>query len=321
MKKLLISLFVLVLSLSVVMAVDCPAGTSPVFVETVNVNANQNTAVSTSALVNGVDYLLEASGTAFAGGHYTEDIEFDAKYSITHSDVLDDWTDDVTEYESYGPTLLDLFVNGGSVDWGAYNLAHDYSLVMTGTGAPVDLLIYDIYYPNNVGSLTVDVSECADVKVHGGGHMLEVENDGDKRKDWLDVSFGGFIGEGTQGLFGNWQINFHNVNKEGFDKGRFHTTEITSLNLYDGNSNTCTEAMNFGANGEFNGMPGYRIIFRAGDSSQPSSTNTDTVRVQLYYPGGGVAYDSSWGIEFTDESSCVGGSRTGLDTGNIIIQA
>ncbi len=190
---------------------------------------------------------------------------------------------------------------------------------MVGTGAPVDLLIYDIYYPNNAGSLAVDVSKCADIKVHGGGHILETGG-ADKRKDWFDISFGGFIGDAeAQGLFGEWQINFHNVNNNDLDKSRFHATEITSLNLYVGNSGTCTEAMNFGANGELNGVPGYRIIFRAGDSSDPSSYDTDTVRVELF-EGNNKIYDSHGGTEFPDESNCVGTARTGLDTGNIIIQ-
>lgn len=157
--------------------------------------------------------------------------------------------------------------------------------------------------------------------VYGGGHMLETDAEG-KRKDWLDISFGGFIGDaGALGLFGEWQINFHNVNVNSFDNSRFHTTEITSLNLFDGNTESCEEAMNFGATGEWNGIPGYKIVFRAGDSSDPSSYDTDTVRVTLRNPGGGVVYDTHTAGEFTDESDCVGTARTGLDTGNIVIQA
>lgn len=136
------------------------ASMQPVFVETVEVYANNpNPTYSDIALESGVQYELEAMGTAYAGGKYTEDIEFDAKYSITHSKVTDDWTDTVTDYESYGTTLLDLFVNGGSVDWGIYNPEHTYYWTETGAGAALELLIYDIYYPNNVGSLTVNIYE------------------------------------------------------------------------------------------------------------------------------------------------------------------
>lgn len=318
MKKILVSLIVMTMALSIVMATECPAGTKPFFVETINVDASQSTAVSTSTLDSGVPYLLEASGTANAG----DTIDFDAKYSITNRIEGDPWTDDVSGYTSYGTTLLDLFVDGGSVDWGAYNDEHTYSWALTGTGVPVDLLIYDIYYPNNVGSLAVDVFRCSDVKVNGGGHILEILDANSKRKDWLDISFGGFIADaGSAGLFGEWQINFHNVGDDDLDKSTFHTTDIVYLNLFEGNSNTCTEAMNFRANGELNGVPGYSIIFRAGDSSEPASSplpNDDTVRVTLYNSGNQVIYDTHAG-DFTDESSCVGTARTGLDTGNIII--
>jgi len=132
----------------------------PVLVETIDIYANDsNPTYSTILLESEVQYELEAVGTAFAGGKYTEDIEFDAKYSITHSKVSDDWTDSVTDYESYGPTLLDLFVDGSSVDWGAYNNEHTYYWTVTGTGVPLELLIYDIYYPNNTGFITVNIYE------------------------------------------------------------------------------------------------------------------------------------------------------------------
>jgi len=428
MKKIILNFvlamtFMLVMGVGV-MATTCPSGTTPIHVETVSVSSSGSIVTSTNILESGVTYLLEASGTANAG----DTIDFDAKYSITNRIVGDDWTDLVSGYVSYGPTLLELKVNGNFVDWGAYNAAHTYTIAMIGYGNQVALQIYDIYYPNNVGSLTVDIDKCVDITppvitfeqpsygsihsgvidlratcnedcdyvnfwwraetqpfawyryhyvhddgtvfkwdlntldaqladgnsylmgdgtyylyaagkdlagnwartpeimvvvlnnkiVHGGGHMLEVN--GDKRKDWLDISFGGFIGDaGTAGLVGEWQINFHNTNDSVFDNSRFHTTEITELNLYNPTSTSCTGAMNFKATGEWNGFPGYSIIFRAGDSSDPSSYDTDTVRVTLH-DSNGVVYDTHWEEEFSDESSCVGTARTGLDTGNIIIQ-
>jgi len=127
-------------------------------VDTVSVDANNpNSVLSNIVLKSGVNYELEAMGTAYAGGNYTNDIEFDAKYSITHSVVADTWTDSVTQYESYGPTLLDLFVNGSSIDWGVYNDEHTYYHTITGAGAAVNLLISDIYYPNNIGFITVNI--------------------------------------------------------------------------------------------------------------------------------------------------------------------
>jgi len=136
---------------------ECPQYT---YVETVIVDAdNPDPTLSTADLELGVGYTLVATGTAFAGGKYTEDIEFDAKYSITHSKVGDTWTDSVTDYESWGSTLLDLFVNGDPGGWGVFNADHQYECTIIGNGFQVELWIYDIYYPNNVGSLTVDIYE------------------------------------------------------------------------------------------------------------------------------------------------------------------
>ena len=101
-------------------------------------------------------YKFVVSGTDFAGGKYTEDIEFDAKYSITHSKSGDTWTDTVSGYESHGKDLLDLQVNGISLEWGIYNVDHIYGCSWTG-GGEVEFCIKDIFYPNNTGYLTVEI--------------------------------------------------------------------------------------------------------------------------------------------------------------------
>jgi len=124
------------------------------YLETVEVPATSPGVDSQSDLMDGVDYLLKATGVANAG----DTIDFDAKYSITNRISGDDWTDTVSGYESYGPTLLDLFVNGSSVDWGAYNNAHEYWYELAGGGDPVSFHVYDIYPINNTGSLSVDIS-------------------------------------------------------------------------------------------------------------------------------------------------------------------
>lgn len=91
-------------------------------------------------------------------------------------------------------------------------------------------------------------------------------------------------------------------------------TNITDLNFFTGT--TCS-AMNFTAMGELNHEPGYKMIFRAGDSGEPRIY--DTARVQIFNPQGGAIYDTHDG-DFTDESDCVGTARTGLDNGNIKIE-
>lgn len=130
------------------------------YIETVDVFAlNTPIATSITTFDSGTLYKIVASGTAFAG----DTIDFDAKYSITNRITGDTWTDCVSGYEGYGPTLLDLMVNGGAVDWGAYNSDHIYEYILTGTGTPANFQfqIYDIYPPNNYGSLTVDIYEWA----------------------------------------------------------------------------------------------------------------------------------------------------------------
>jgi hypothetical protein len=130
----------------------------PTYVETVEVPANDTVGVvSVESLTAGVDYYLEAYGTAYACNQVGCVIEFDADFS-TSDDFS--WLDGVAApYDSYGPDLLDLKVNGNFVDWGSYNESHEYLYMLTGTGSAVNLLVYDIYYPNNTGSLFVDIVE------------------------------------------------------------------------------------------------------------------------------------------------------------------
>jgi uncharacterized repeat protein (TIGR01451 family) len=123
--------------------------------ETVDVDAQGQVAQSSFNLKSGVKYRLKVTGTAYAG----DTIDFDAKYSITNRIYGDTWTDSVSGYESYGPKLLDLLVDGDVVNWGVYSPDHTYYWTLTGDGTPLDLQIYDIYYPNNIGYLTVEIWE------------------------------------------------------------------------------------------------------------------------------------------------------------------
>lgn len=154
----------------------------------------------------------------------------------------------------------------------------------------------------------------ASATVNGGGHILQGDS---KRKTLTDVSFGGWFADIGSDILGEWQINFHNVAGTSLDKATFHTTNVTEYNLYNGDSATCVEAMNFTALGTLNGEDGYKVIFRSGDSAMPASDMPDdTVRITLYQ-GATMIYDTY--SEFAAESSCVGTARTNLDTGNITI--
>lgn len=99
------------------------------------------------------EYLLNASGTFNAA----DSITADAQYSVREPNT--EWTDIVQNYEGYGPTLLNLFIDGTSADWGAYTNTHSYWLPITGHGTSSALSIYDIAAENNTGSLNVDLYE------------------------------------------------------------------------------------------------------------------------------------------------------------------
>jgi hypothetical protein len=124
--------------------------------ETVTVYANNPAAtLSDMVLESGVSYRLKATGVAEAG----DTINFDASYSLTNRIVGDTWTNTVSGYTSYGEALLGLHVDGVFPDWGEYNENHTYYLNYLGTGGKVALWIYDIYYPNNSSSLTVEIQK------------------------------------------------------------------------------------------------------------------------------------------------------------------
>ena len=137
---------------------DWHAGTyhvGPTYLETVEVpSGSASGASSVNTLETGKTYYLKAYGTANAG----DSIDFDAQYSFRTGSSTE-WTDAVSTYESYGTQLLDLFVDNADVEWGAYNALHAYTITVPGTGAVVSLKVYDVYYPNNVGSLMVDLIE------------------------------------------------------------------------------------------------------------------------------------------------------------------
>lgn len=121
-------------------------------VEDFDVSANGTVATS-QALTVDKKYLVRVQGTFTAG----DSITADAQYSVRAPNTT--WTDTVQNYESYGPTLLNLWVNGSSPDWGAYNDDHDYWLELTGDGSALNFYIFDIFYPNNAGHLDVTLYE------------------------------------------------------------------------------------------------------------------------------------------------------------------
>ncbi len=118
-----------------------------------DVAADSSTGTDTPVLVDGKTYLVKATGTFDAGDSITADAQYSDRAPAGP------WTDLVQAYESYGPELLDLQMNGSSYDWGMYNSAHAYWLSFISNGTAANFKINDVYYPNNTGSLNVEVYE------------------------------------------------------------------------------------------------------------------------------------------------------------------
>jgi len=151
------------------------------FVQTIQVEAQNDIPASpefwTDELDSGKEYILRVSGTYDANDYITAD----AKYSM-RSVNGPDWTDIVKNYESYGPTLLDLFIDDVAPNWGVFNPGHVYWQTITGTGTQVKLQIYEIYAQNDSGALTVDIYEVIDKQItddEGNYHFTFPEDIGE----------------------------------------------------------------------------------------------------------------------------------------------
>ena len=125
----------------------------PELVQSLKINAKDADGENSLVLDKGKEYIFIASGTADAGNT----IEFDADYSITKKVSGHTWTDEVTNYETYGDKLLSLLVDGELYNWGEFNENHIYQTKYLGEGGIVNFRIHDIYYSNNNGTLTVDI--------------------------------------------------------------------------------------------------------------------------------------------------------------------
>ena len=162
--------------------------------------------------------------------------------------------------------------------------------------------------------------------VTGGGNITE-----GRRKGAAKITFGGNVGFTLEGdIVGQWNIVFHNVNNDNFDKGHFHTTSFTEL--YFGNVDGCPEPdppdadynyAHFVAFGKFNGEPGWKVRFNMTDYGEGNKDEPDGIRIRLYNTSNVVVYDSSSSGspngDFPNEGTCALANRTGLDGGNIQI--
>ena len=155
--------------------------------------------------------------------------------------------------------------------------------------------------------------------VTGGGIIVE-----GRGKTAAKITFGGNVGFDLAGNeAGQWQCNFHNVDNDDVDKGRFHTTEITDIGFFyesrlpdasppDADYNYA----HFNADGTFNGEDGWWVRVNVTDCGEGTSTVPDQIRIRLYN-GSCLVYDSSDPVgDFPDAFPA---NRTSLDGGNIQI--
>lgn len=141
-------------------------------VDSLSVASDSETGSNSVVLDSGKTYIVKVSGTFEAG----DDITADAQYSERNSNP--NWTDLVQSYESYGPTLLDLQIDGSSPYWGAYNNNHVYYTYLGGNNTDVNFKINDIAHAGNVGSLDVEIYELLDTTYtdSDGNYSFEVTN-------------------------------------------------------------------------------------------------------------------------------------------------
>lgn len=125
----------------------------PEWVQTLIINADDEDGEASMILASDKEYRFLVSGTAYAGAN----IFFDADYSSRNGGP---WQDKVLGYETYGDKLLQLMLDGNETYWGEVDdIGHNYEMDYMGTGSTVNFTIYDIFYSNNTGSLTVEIYE------------------------------------------------------------------------------------------------------------------------------------------------------------------
>jgi hypothetical protein len=170
----------------------------------------------------------------------------------------------------------------------------------------------------------------ADGHINGGGQIIEeIEHS----KKPYKVSFGGHLWQFDTTAECNWTIQFHKVSIESVTGGTFHGSSCTAPGDFPDNG--ADGVTNFAVYGSFDGEPGYTVIVRVEDYTEPG--RDDTIRFELLDDPGMTAtpanslaraalYDTSDkapgshpGGDFTSGSDNSGSARTLLDRGNVQI--
>jgi PKD repeat protein len=247
-----------------------------------------------------------------------------------------------------GPYILPLeatFDGSGSYDPDGDPLTYlwDFGDGTTGTGVmPTHTYAaagyYDVCLTVNDGYLdspqVCTTAAIYDGYVTGGGQITQVVEPDVKKPEVYKISFGGWLYrvDGDDPLC-EWEVNFHNVSVDAYDKAKFHGNVCTMPGSFNpGDSDGVT---NFAVYGTLDGVPGYTLVIRMEDNTEPG--NMDTIRFELFFdPGMSITpanslgtpalYDTSDrnpanhpGGDFTSGSDNNGTARTLLDNGNLQI--
>jgi len=139
---------------------DISIGATEAFViDTVVVPSDGSVVNSNVTLENGKQYLFEAIGT-YRFVNWGDYGIADAEYAYRNDSYSlpvpsDGWTLGEDSYPSV--VGLDVQVDGNNVYWGDYSTEHVYAIPHTGADSAIGFSIYDSYYGDNSGSITIKI--------------------------------------------------------------------------------------------------------------------------------------------------------------------
>ncbi len=124
--------------------------------------AADGTAVSTAGSYSSSQvFRIEVSGTYVWGGCDPIACPGGGACGYLRYGDAEHLTDDcwASDYPLFGSTDISVYVDGGNVDWGAYDSSHVYSITRVGNDGPFSFHIHDCApcYGDNSGSLTVRI--------------------------------------------------------------------------------------------------------------------------------------------------------------------
>jgi hypothetical protein len=134
-----------------VAAGDVATSPSWVAIESLIVPATGAQVLSKTALANGVEYRLRATGTWVIQSNVDPPSLADAEWW--------NFSDPTTgEGLDVGLAIDDLALDDSKQpDWGPYNSTHEYEVTWTGDGSTISANIHDNNYGNDSGSLTLTI--------------------------------------------------------------------------------------------------------------------------------------------------------------------